>query len=698
MLIGKRKNGKLFIFIGGILATTVVILNLLQIFVISKITKTQIQESTELQYSEFTKAYSLAIKNSIDEYLAHLDFYINADVVNSEDTERITEWLLRHKDKRSEAFDYVAWVDSKGDFFSDNGSKTNVLERDYFKGIMQQGKDIFVDNPVTSKTTGRTVAHICKSAKVGGRTVGFFCGVLSIEKVSDVISGIDIGNLGSVAILSSDGVPIASTIGRDALIEEFNILKQSRPSEYANLESLFGTSSKKGAPVTNSRGKQKYAIAYPIEKTPWTICVFLDDEETLKTASTVSGAMSAGGLLIMVFTLLITGVFLFISIKPLSVVEETIRGIASGDADLTKRITLNTNNEIGRVVEGFNTFAQKLQDIIATMKKSKEQLVDAGQLLKDSTDDTTAAISQIIDNINQMDANISTQTDSVHQTAGAVNEIAANINSLNQMIEAQAASVSEASTAVEQMIGNINSVNASVQKMADAFMELEQKAVTGVQKQNDVSMKISEIEAESQSLLEANTIISGIAEQTNLLAMNAAIEAAHAGEAGKGFSVVADEIRKLSEDSGMQSQEIGNQLTKISMTIEEIVNASKLAQDAFNDVSSGINKTTELVNEITGAMQEQNEGSKQIAVALNTMNDTSREVKTSSFEMAEGNKAILDEIKSLQNATFAIRDGMTEMSASARKIHETGAALADLSNQMEGSINNIGEQVDKFKV
>lgn len=698
MLIGKRKNGKLFIFIGGILATTVVILNLLQIFVISKITKTQIQESTELQYSEFTKAYSLAIKNSIDEYLAHLDFYINADVVNSEDTERITEWLLRHKDKRSEAFDYVAWVDSKGDFFSDNGSKTNVLERDYFKGIMQQGKDIFVDNPVTSKTTGRTVAHICKAAKIGGRTVGFFCGVLSIEKVSAIISGIDIGNLGSVAILSSDGVPIASTIGRDALIEEFNILKQSRPSEYANLESLFGTSSKKSAPVTNSRGKLQYAIAYPIERTPWTICVFLDDEETLKTASTVSGAMSAGGLLIMVFTLLITGVFLFISIKPLSVVEETIRGIASGDADLTKRITLNTNNEIGRVVEGFNTFAQKLQDIIATMKKSKEQLVDAGQLLKDSTDDTTAAISQIIDNINQMDANISTQTDSVHQTAGAVNEIAANINSLNQMIEAQTASVSEASTAVEQMIGNINSVNASVQKMADAFMELEQKAVTGVQKQNDVSMKISEIEAESKSLLEANTIISGIAEQTNLLAMNAAIEAAHAGEAGKGFSVVADEIRKLSEDSGMQSQEIGNQLTKISMTIEEIVNASKLAQDAFNDVSSGINKTTELVNEITGAMQEQNQGSKQIAVALNTMNDTSREVKTSSYEMAEGNKAILDEIKSLQDATFAIRDGMTEMSASARKIHETGAALADLSNQMEGSINNIGEQVDKFKV
>ena len=80
------------------------------------------------------------------------------------------------------------------------------------------------------------------------------------------------------------------------------------------------------------------------------------------------------------------------------------------------------------------------------------------------------------------------------------------------------------------------------------------------------------------------------------------------------------------------------------------------------------------------------------------MNDTSNEVKTASVEMAEGNKAILAEIKTLQEATFSIKDGMTEMSAGARKINETGATLSDLSNQMKESILKIGKEVDQFKV
>ena len=234
--------------------------------------------------------------------------------------------------------------------------------------------------------------------------------------------------------------------------------------------------------------------------------------------------------------------------------------------------------------------------------------------------------------------------------------------------------------------------------MAHTFHELEEKAATGIQKNNDVTAKIEEIQAESQALREANVVINGIAEQTNLLAMNAAIEAAHAGEAGKGFSVVADEIRKLSEDSGSQSQTIGNQLDKIIDSIEQMVDASGIASDAFNDVAQEINLTNNLVQEISNAMIEQNEGSKQIAVALNSMNDTSNEVKTASLEMAEGNKAILDEIKNLQEATFSIKDGMGEMSSGARKINETGAALSELTNRMKTSIRQIGVQVDQFKV
>ncbi|MBQ0052330.1 MAG: HAMP domain-containing protein, partial [Treponema sp.] len=299
-------------------------------------------------------------------------------------------------------------------------------------------------------------------------------------------------------------------------------------------------------------------ISLPVDHTPWTLLAMLEGNEIYEAATNVAKKLIATGILLTVFTVLIVGILVFSSIKPLGILEKTILGIASGDADLTKRIDLQSNNEIGRVVDGFNQFSEKLQTIISTMKDSKEQLVNAGQLLQDSTDDTTSAITQIISNIESMGSQVNFQTESVHQTAGAVNQIASNIESLNRMIESQSSAVTQASAAVEEMIGNINSVNTSVQKMGHAFEELEQKAVVGVQKQNDVNSKISEIEKESQALQEANAVISGIAEQTNLLAMNAAIEAAHAGEAGKGFSVVADEIRKLSEDSGAQSQTIGN--------------------------------------------------------------------------------------------------------------------------------------------
>ena len=105
------------------------------------------------------------------------------------------------------------------------------------------------------------------------------------------------------------------------------------------------------------------------------------------------------------------------------------------------------------------------------------------------------------------------------QTTTVLDKISIGIDNLNNMIESQSACVTEASAAVEQMIGNINSVNSSVGKMAASFESLEQSSSEGVKKQDDVNSRILVIASESQSLQEANAVISSIAEQTNLLAM-----------------------------------------------------------------------------------------------------------------------------------------------------------------------------------
>ena len=382
----------------------------------------------------------------------------------------------------------------------------------------------------------------------------------------------------------------------------------------------------------------------------------------------------------------------------ISNVTKQLKEMATGEADLTKRVTLRVLDEIGALVINFNAFCDKLQQIIGETKKSKDELASSGESMTASTHDTASAITQIIANIDSISNQITNQSNSVQQTAGAVDEISANIDSLNQMIEHQSSGVSQASAAVEQMIGNISSVNNSVEKMASSFEELQSNANTGFKMQNDVNERILQIETQSEMLQDANTAISSIAEQTNLLAMNAAIEAAHAGEAGKGFAVVADEIRKLSETSSAQSKTIGEQLNKIKAQINEVVAASNESSRSFGVVSQKIQETDQLVMQIKAAMEEQNQGSQQITGALKTMNDSTEEVRAASVEMSNGNKMILQEVQHLQAATLEMKGSMDEMSNGARKINETGAALGDISGQVQNAIGKIGSQIDLFKV
>ncbi|WP_296706252.1 methyl-accepting chemotaxis protein [Treponema sp. UBA7570] len=379
-------------------------------------------------------------------------------------------------------------------------------------------------------------------------------------------------------------------------------------------------------------------------------------------------------------------------------VTNTLKDMASGDADLTKRVKLLIRDEIGDLVIQFDFFCDKLQQIVGEIKSSKETLYSAGSQMSETTTETSSSISNIIQNLSNIRNQISFQNDSVHQTASSVSEISNSITVLNDMIEKQVSGVNEATAAVEEMVGNIASVNSSVDKMALSFEELTANAQAGFSKQQDVNDQITSIEGQSKMLQEANSVIASIAEQTNLLAMNAAIEAAHAGEAGKGFSVVADEIRKLSETSSLQSKTIGEQLDKIRDSITNVVSSATESGKALALVSNKIHETDQLVVQIKGAMNEQQIGSEQIVNSLKDMNESTNNVRSSSKQMEDRNEKIMNEINSLKEITVKMSDSMSNMSEGAERISAAEESLSDISHKVKDSIDKIGSEIDLFKI
>ncbi|MCR5613404.1 methyl-accepting chemotaxis protein [Treponema sp.] len=599
--------------------------------------------------------------------------------------------------KMGPRYENIAYYDAQGNAVLSDGSVRNFKGAPYWEAAMRGER--FISEPMFTTVTNSVLQNYCVPVfGKNNKPIGAIVLIINGNMILDTVKEIDMGGGIHPSVISrASGKTIANANPNTDENAQKEELDETKGLGLVLSHVFAGLDGQED--FTDPNMKVRMIVAYkPIPDTQWSIFAVAPYDfyyGSLKHMRLMIGVII---IVTVILSIIISALIVRVLVKPLIAVKGSIEEIASGNADLTKRINTTSTDEVGDVVKGFNGFVGKLQEIVQNLLLSKDNLIQVDSDLQLSTQEASSSIIQIISNIESVKNQIVTQSDSVTETAGAVNEISANIESLEKMISHQSQNVEQASSAVEEMIGNINSVNTSVTKMIESFNELERNSNSGIATQANANERILQIEEQSKMLQDANSAISAIAEQTNLLAMNAAIEAAHAGEAGKGFSVVADEIRKLSETSTAQSKTIGAELTKIQDTIKSVVEVSSETNRTFASVAQSINATSQIISQIKSAMEEQQTGSKQIIDALASMNESTVQVKSASEEMTEGNKHILAEVAKLKEATETITGSVQEMHNGATRINETGSELRTISTKVTDSIRQIGDEIGLFKV
>ncbi|HDR4572340.1 TPA: methyl-accepting chemotaxis protein [Bacillus cytotoxicus] len=336
-------------------------------------------------------------------------------------------------------------------------------------------------------------------------------------------------------------------------------------------------------------------------------------------------------------------------VKPIQQIDIKLKELASQEGDLTGRLQVNSNDEVGEIATSFNKLLENLQHIIHRVQKTSKEVQTASENMLEKTNTSREATLKVQRTMSELETSIQSQTSSMEESSTAMDDMTMNV----QRIAGAASSVAELAVTTSD---HANNGTAVIQKSITQMTTIHEAV-------NATSQVVERLITHTKHIDTALQSISNIAEQTNLLALNASIEAARAGEQGKGFAVVADEVRKLAEQSKTAATDINTLLHQIQNDTEtassmmsrgqaesaEGIHVIRKAGDSFTTIVEQVNHVSTQIQEITATAEEMAASTEEMNASLNNIASIANEVSaeaTQTAKSAERKVIVINEMTS----------------------------------------------------
>ncbi|WP_223511823.1 methyl-accepting chemotaxis protein [Pseudomonas sp. GL-B-19] len=487
--------------------------------------------------------------------------------------------------------------------------------RPWYKGA-QNSSTATLTEPYIDAATGQTIISIATASRKAEQSVGVVGGDLSLQTLIDTLSARDFNGMGYAFLVSADGKILVHP-------DKTLVMKSLSEAYPKNTPRIGGAYSE-----VEVDGKTRIVTFTAIKGLPsvnWYIGLSVDKDKAFSMLSEFRASAVVATIIAVAIIIALLGMLIRILIQPLHIMTRAMADIADGEGDLTKRLTIQNNDEFGILGTAFNRFVERIHTSIREVSSATGQVNEVALRV-------VAASNSSMFNSDQQASRTSSVAAAINQLGAAAQEIARNAAQASSQASDARSLAEDGQQVVDRSIAAMNQLSSMLSASS-----------TNIESLNSKTVNIGQI-------LE---VITSISQQTNLLALNAAIEAARAGEAGRGFAVVADEVRNLAHRTQESAQQVQTMIEELQVGARESVSTMSDSQRHSQDSVEIANLAGERLNSVTLRIGEIDGMNQSVATATE---EQTAVVESINVDITEINTLNQEGVENLQSTLRACSD------------------------------------------